>query len=239
MEADDITLLRGDCLKLLADLPDGSVDALVTDPPFGIGFKYGSTREVAADPESYWKWLEPIFDEATRCVRPGGLIAIWQAALNFRYFWNWFGDSIHIYAACKNFVQLRKTPINYGFDPVVMFYKDCEDGLSALCPRKPRRSIDFFVSNTAAIISDTSRPEKGHPCPRPLDVVEAIVSNFSRTDATILDPFMGSGTTGVACVNTGRKFIGIELDSGYFKIAEKRIAAAQAARAELLIPANV
>lgn len=227
----DTRLHCGDCLDFLRTLPDGSVDAVVTDPPYGIGFKYDAGREVANTPETYWRWLRPIYSEALRCVRPGGFVAVWQAALNFRHFWDWFGDDIRIYAACKNFVQLRKTPINYGFDPVVMRYMPG----TPLRPAKPSRSVDFFVANTAGIISDTSRPEKGHPCPRPLDAVTQVVANFTVPEGTVLDPFTGSGTTGVACVNTGRNFIGCEIDPGYFTIAERRIAQAKAARAELLI----
>ena len=77
--------------------------------------------------------------------------------------------------------------------------------------------------------------ERGHPCPRPIEHANEIISNFVCDDATILDPFMGSGTTGVACVNLNRKFIGIEIDPGYFEIAKKRIVAALNSKAELLI----
>jgi DNA modification methylase len=219
-----VTLLHGDCLDLLPTLPDASVDALVTDPPFGIGFEYNGGREVAATPAAYWAWFRPMYEAALRCVKPGGLVAVWQAQLNFRYFWEWFGPDIHIYCAAKNFVQLRKTAINYGYDPVVMFYKP---GAPPLRPAKPPRSIDFFVANTAAVVSDTTRIEKAHPCPRPLDAVREIVRNFTPLGATVLDSFMGSGTTGVACLETDRTFIGIEQDADYYRIACERIAAAQ------------
>jgi DNA modification methylase len=67
----------------------------------------------------------------------------------------------------------------------------------------------------------------GHPCPKPLKFVKWLIKKGSKEGDTILDPFMGSGTTGVACVQTGRNFIGCEIDPGYFKIAEKRIHDAQ------------
>ena len=66
-----------------------------------------------------------------------------------------------------------------------------------------------------------------HPCPRPLGQVQHIIEQWVRPGAIVLDPFMGSGTTGVACVKTGRNFIGIEIDPDYYAIAEKRIAEAQ------------
>ena len=223
------TLHHGDCLDFLKTLPSGSVDAVVTDPPYGIGFVYGEEREIASDPQAYGAFLLPVINECRRIAKPGAFFGVWQAALNARHFWTWFGDDIHIYASAKNFVQLRKTPINYGYDPVVMWYQPG----SPRRPEKPRRSIDFHVANTAAIVSDTTRIEKGHPCPRPLDTVAEVVANFTLEGGTILDPFMGSGTTGVACMQTGRKFIGCEIDAGYVEIARKRIEAAVPLTAEV------
>lgn len=211
-------LWLGDCLEILSKFPSNCFDALVTDPPFGIGFLYGKKKEENSTPQKYWNWLKPRYQEALRCVKPGGFIAVFQAAPYFRYYWDWFGDEIHIYASCKNFVQIRKTPINYSFDPVVMFYKK---GGSPLIPKNPKRSVDFYVSNTA--IFDKERPEKQHPCPRPLSVMKEIVDNFTKEGGIILDPFMGSGTTGVAALLVGRKFVGVEKDGTYFKIAKERI----------------
>jgi len=77
----------------------------------------------------------------------------------------------------------------------------------------------------------TTKPIRGanknHDCEKPVDLITDLLKASSITADTILDPFMGSGTTGVACVQTGRNFIGIEIDEGYFKIAEKRIKDAQ------------
>lgn len=219
-----VQMYCGDCLDVLPTLDADSVDAVVTDPPYGIGFEYTSGKDVTTTPAAYGEWVKRWYPEVIRIVRPGGLIAIWQAQLYFRHFWDWFGDDIRIYCAAKNFVQLRKTPINYGYDPVVMRYKS---GASPLCPVKQHRSVDYFVANTAAVVSDMTRIEKAHPCPRPLDQTAEIVRNFTLPGGTVLDPFMGSGTTGVACVQEDRSFIGIEREQTYYAIAERRIATAQ------------
>lgn len=225
----DWRLIEGDCLDVLRDMPDASVDALITDPPFGIGFQYGDQREDTNDPRSYWDWLRPRYEEAVRCVHPGGLVAVWQAQLYFRHFWDWFGDDIHIYCAGKNFVQLRKVPINYGYDPIVMFYKV---GALPLCPTKGQggsfRNVDFFVANTAAAVCDPRRLERAHPCPRPLDQAREIVRNFTQPGSRVLDPFVGSGTTGVAALQEGRSFVGIEREAEYVAIARARLEAASA-----------
>jgi len=213
-------IICGDCLAEMAKMEPNSVDAIVTDPPYGIGFLYGGGKEIADNPDDYWAWLSPRHEEMMRILRPGGFFAMWQTQLNFKHFWEWFGDDIHIYAGCKNFVQLRKTPINYGYDPVVMKYKA---GADPLRPTKPPRSLDYFVANTAGIISDKNRPEKKHPCPRPLDAVVQIVRNFVVPNGLILDPFMGSGTTLIAAGQEGFRAVGIEVSEEYCEIARKRI----------------
>jgi DNA modification methylase len=219
-----IMLKQGDCLELMQELPDESVDAVITDPPFGIGFKY-KDKEQNNNPSDYWKWFSPRYKEMNRVLKKGGFIAIWQTALYFRYYWKWFGNDIHIYAGCKNFIQLRKTPINYGYDPIILKYKK---GVEPLHPNDPARSIDFFVANTAVFVTEANSLADRHPCPRPIDQTLELIKNFSI--GTVFDPFMGSGTTGVACVQLNRNFIGYEISPDYFKIAEKRIREAETQR---------
>jgi len=214
-----IILYHEDCIDILKTIPNEYADAIVSDPPFGIGFMY-EKKENTNNPNEYRKFLLPIYTEMMRILKPGGFFALWQSAVYFKYYWDWYGDNIHIYAACKNFVQLRKkTPINYAFDPVIMKYKEG----NPLRPIKPKRNVDFFVSNVAVLLHKPNRPERQHPCPRPLDVVTEIINNFVVENGTVIDPFIGSGTTAIACINTNRKCIGIEKDIKYFKIAYDRI----------------
>lgn len=213
-----ITLYCENCLDTLKTIPNEYVDAVVSDPPFGIGFIY-EKKEDTNNPKEYRDFFLPFYNEMMRILKPGGFLALWQPALYFKYYWDWYGNDIHIYAACKNFVQLRKTPINYAFDPVIMKYKEGKP----LKPLKPKRNVDFFVSNTAALVSKPNRPERQHPCPRPLDVVTEIINNFVIENGFVIDPFLGSGTTAIACLNTNRKCIGIEKELKYFKIAYDRL----------------
>lgn len=212
-------LIHGNCFEEIDNFEDESFDALVTDPPFGIGFGKYKNSDVAKDFNEYQVWIRKFIKRVLPKVKSGGLICIWQANLYNKYFNDIFGDyDYRVFAACKNFVQIRKIPINYGYDPVILWYKD---GNNPLRPEKPKRNLDFFISNTAALVSKPDRIERGHPCPRPLDVVQYIIENF--TVGHVFDPFMGSGTTGVACKNLDRDFTGIELEKEYFEIAEKRI----------------
>ena len=210
-----VTLYHGDCREVLPHLEMS--DCLITDPPFGIGFEYENGKELHNNSDDYYGWLCELLQLAETKLNAGAFMAVWQAQLYFKHFWQVFGDDIHIYCAAKNFVQLRKTAINYGYDPVVMKYK-CGEHLK---PIKPKRNLDFFVSNTAAIVSNTKRIEKAHPCPRPLDVVLEIMKNFSI--GTVLDPFAGSGTTLLAARQLNRKAIGIELEEKYCEVIANRM----------------
>jgi len=212
-------LFLGDCLDYMKTMPDKSVDAIITDPPFGIGFKYHK-KEENNNPKDYWKWFNPIYKQIQKKVKDGGFIAIWQTNKYFPYFWKWFGNDIRIYASCKNFVQLRKTAINYGFDPIILKYKK---GLELLKPINPKRNIDWFVCNTAKFVTEKDSLTRQHPCPRPIDQVCELIDNFVIEDGLVFDPFMGSGTTGVASLKLQRKFVGCEINKDYFEIAKKRI----------------
>jgi len=209
----DATLYLGDCLEILPTL--GKVDAVVTDPPYGIGFKYESHND---DPDGYGEWLQEIIYTAEGKCTPGSPIFIFQAMLQVRNFSKWFDRNWRIYAAAKNFVQMRPTAMQYSFDPVVVWWVDGEKPWS-----KGTANRDFFVANTAPVVATPNNPEKGHPCPRPLDQMHLIIGQWCKPECVVLDPFMGSGTTGVACAKLGRKFIGIEIEPKYFDIACERI----------------
>lgn len=213
-------VVQGDAAAVLPTLSDGSVDAVITDPPYGIGYDYHGEREVASDAAAYWAWFAPIYAQMMRCLKPGGFMAIWQTQLYMRHFWDWYGDDIHIYCAAKNFVQLRPTPINHAYDPVVMLYKA---GGDPLCSRKPPRNVDFYVADTASLVSNPQRPEKAHPTPKPVALMREIVRNFTYASALVLDPFAGSGSTGKACICEDRRFIGIEIRERYVDLATSRM----------------
>ena len=117
---------------------------------------------------------------------------------------------------------MRPTAIQYSCDPVVVWWADGESKPYSL----GTNSRDVVHVNTAPVVSNINNLEKRHPCPRSLDAVAHVVEQWVKPDAVVIDPFMGSGTTGVACVNLGRKFIGIEKEPEYFDIACQRIQSA-------------
>ncbi len=98
-------IIHGDSLDILNNIPDNSVDAIVTDPPYGIGFGYLKGKEQACTAEEYWTWFSSFYSLMLSKGKPGAFVAIWQAQMYFEHFWTWFGRNIHIYCAAKNFVN--------------------------------------------------------------------------------------------------------------------------------------
>ncbi len=213
----DCRLINADCMEALETL--GKVDAVVTDPPYGVGFKYLSHND---SPEAYEggysKWLWNILEKAENIAADGAPIFVWQASLHVREFANRFPRNWRLFCAGKNFVQMRPTAMQFAYDPVVVWWKGGAKPWAA-----GTASRDFHIANTAPVIATPDNIERGHPCPRPLDQVKHIVEQWVTPIGVVLDPFMGSGTTGVACVKLGRKFIGIEIEPKYFEIACRRI----------------
>lgn len=209
---DGITLYHGDCRDILPEMPDASVDLVLTDPPYGIGFSgYESHDDVATD---YAGVLLPAVAEAERLMVPGALAFFWQAMLHTHKWHDWFPNGYRIFAAAKNFVQYRPTPVQWSWDPVI-FWQKGENTRKGIAGQR-----DFHLGNTNRWVA---RESNGHPCPRPLDTVEYIIGIASAAGQLVLDPFAGSGTTLVAAQQLGRRAIGIEIEERYCEIAAKRL----------------
>ena len=210
-----VTLHLGDCLEYMKTLPDGCVDAVVTDPPYGISGARGHINRERGKgnysgafedtPEYIRDVIVPIIK---LCIEKCGCVVLTPGNKNF---------------------SLYPQPDSFG-----CFYQPASVGLQVFgnCDAQP---IFYYGKNATkrnmgkpCSYQLTERPaDTGHPCTKPLKAWTRLVGNVTLPGMTILDPFMGSGTTGVACVQTGRNFIGCEIDPGYFEIAKRRIEQAQ------------
>lgn len=207
-----VNLHLGDCMDFLKTLPDGSVDAVFADPPYNVGLKYASYTDKKS-PEEYLDWCARWFRECRRIsksvviVTPGMVsVPMWLSDIErTHYLIAWTKQN----NCSRNYIG--KTSGFQTWEPILVY------GKAKRCIL--RDSVDVPIS----MQKDTGN----HPCPKPLKLLRWITENFTETGDTILDPFMGSGTTGVACVQTGRNFIGCEIDPGYFEIAKRRIEQAQ------------
>ena len=170
-------------------------------------------------------------DEKAKCEKSGIDIDCYvPRTSNFHYFAN--GSSFNLPTE-KNYNKLQAT----GFFPKPLavlreeYNSYQREYINARAEYNNQRYIHNLAPNHKNIWKSTGRNNgKQHPTQKPLDLMERIVKTSSKEDGVILDPFMGSGSTGVACINTGRDFIGIELDEGYFDIAQSRITTAKAQR---------
>jgi len=195
----NIRLYCGDCLEILPTLEAGSVDAVVTDPPYGLDFR-------GAEWDSFIpKWLP----EAKRVA---SVVAFTTAPTT-----QWDYPRPDWVCCWYREASNSRSTLRGGFNhwsPVLVY-------------GRPKFPVD---SKKLHAIQHSYPRGFPHPSPKPVALMEWLCSCCVEDVSTILDPFMGSGTTGVACVKTGRKFIGIELDKGYFDIAVKRIEKAIAER---------
>ncbi len=240
-----IQLMQGDCLERMKEIPDGSVDMILCDLP------YGTTA---------CKWdtvipFEPLWAQYKRMIKPNGAIVLFGSQpftsavgasnlgmLKYGLYWRKTRATGHLNA--------KKMPMKDIEDCLVFYTSQCTynpQGLIRL-GKKQRNSASHIargissaptsvvtggISNIEYVQEFTNYPRQvlgfasegatQHPTQKPVDLCEYLIRTYTNEGETVLDNCMGSGTTGVACLNTRRKFIGIELDEGYFEIAKKRI----------------
>lgn len=199
-----IDLRCGDCLELMRELPAGSVDAVVTDPPYGIAdvWKGGSghgwgVASLATPKRNEWDSEAPCNEVFERIQQIAKTVVIWGG--------NYFPLPIS-----RGWLVWNKPERGFTLSEAEMAWTNVS---------MPVRVFDYRRSD----------PDRQHPTQKPLALMKWCLDVAKIPQgATVLDPFMGSGTTGVACVQTGRNFIGFEKDPGYYEIACKRIREAQA-----------
>jgi site-specific DNA-methyltransferase (adenine-specific)/modification methylase len=201
----DATLYLGDCLEILPTL--GEVDAVVTDPPYGIGEakKNNATRGRLAVAKDYGKssWDDRPVNEVLPMISK-----IREQVI--------FGGNYYPLPPTSCWLVWDKENGKSDF-------ADCELAWTNI---KGAVRLKRFMWN--GMLRAKGEPRGDHPTQKPVTVMEWCIQQCKQNPQTILDPFMGSGTTGVACANLGRKFIGIEIEEKYFDIACERIAAAYA-----------
>ncbi len=191
----DCTLYQGDCLEIIPTLD--KVDAVVTDPPYGLGDwnNRGSNSGGPFDSDFTQEWDKGISEEHITAMR---------GVSKHQIFWggNYFLD----------FLPRTKQMFVWNKNIRNMHFNDCE---LAWCSgwREASRVFDFHPSGM----------KKEHPTQKPLPLMQWCLDKLPKDASTVLDPFMGSGTTGVACAKNGKRFIGIEREAKYFDIACRRI----------------
>lgn len=215
-----VLLYNDNCIDFLSknNIPQNSI--IVTDPPFNIGYHYNEYRD-RMEADSYYEMLSSLLDIAP-CVfihYPEALYELSaRSGVSPTRVVSWVYNSntakqhrdIAFYGVKPNFNQVRQPYKNPNDKRIQQRIAEGKTGC---------KLYDWWNINQ---VKNVSKDKTAHPCQMPLEVMKNIVGILPR-DSTIIDPFMGSGTTGVACVEAGLDFIGIEMDSKYFEIAKNRL----------------
>ena len=202
-----IKLYKGDCLEVMKDIPDKSIDVIITDPPYGI---LGGSKTIGGS--KLYKANEYNCDWDNERISKEILNEIFRISKNQIIFgYNYISDLLPI---TNSLIVWDKKEKNDWFDN----FSDGEIIWTSY--KKPLRIYRFLWMGA---IRKGKRTKRVHPTQKPIELMEWIIKNYTNENDTILDCFMGSGSTGVACKHTNRRFIGIELDDNYFEIAKKRI----------------
>ena len=231
-------LWQGDCLELMKDIPDKSINMILCDLP------YGTTD---------CKWdtvipFEPLWEQYKRIIKDNGAICLFGSEpfstllrysnlKMYKYDWIWnkkkggnpLLSKIQPIKITENISVFGKNKVNYY---PIMMERDKTVNRGKNTGKKSETITNAWVENKTYthlypknIIEFSNASQKGklHPTQKPVALLEYLIKTYTKKGDVVLDNCMGSGSTGVACINTNRNFIGIELDEGYFNTAKKRI----------------
>ncbi len=249
-----IDLRQGDCLELMKQIPEGSVDMILCDLPYGTtDCKWDSVIS-----------FEPLWEQYKRIIKGNGAIVLFGSepfatklrfcALDiYKYDWIWYKTKPTGFTHAKNkplkdyeniMVFSKGTTVHASQSKNRMTYNpqgltECEivhsnkNKFGTINGIRPSHKESYTQKQTGyprMVMHGYKVEGKAvHSTQKPVAMLEYLVKTYTNPGDLVLDNCMGSGSTGVACVNTGRRFIGMELDERYFAISEKRIAEAQAA----------
>ncbi len=225
-------LMQGDCLELMKDIQDKSIDMILCDLPYGTT----ACKRDSVIP------FEPLWEQYERIIKNNGAIVLFSSQpftsklissniTNYKYTWYWIKN------IKGNYLNAKRQPLRQ-LEEINVFYKHnyYPQGLkkynkigkrgSGAKTTLTNYSNRWFQENTgypSNVLYYDLDIDKYHPTQKPVALCEYLIKTYTNEGETVLDNCMGSGTTGVACKNLNRNFIGIELDEGYFKIAKERI----------------
>ena len=239
-----IKLYKGDCLEVMKTIEDKSIDAIITDPPYGTtACKWDSVIP-----------FDKMWEQLNRIIKPNGAIVLFGAEpfsstlrmsniKNYKYDWVWDKKR------CTGFLNAKKQPLRNAENISIFYQKQPTynpqpykkntrgnmgdrkhkqyDGYGKFDKIENDNSNEFGYPRTIIteipVINNLSKDKSGcHPTQKPIALMEYLIKTYTNENETVLDFTMGSGTTMVACDNLNRNGIGIEMDDNYYKIAEQR-----------------
>jgi len=245
----EVKLLHGDCLELMQDIPDGSIDMILCDLPYGTtACKWDSVIPI----EPLWKQYKRVLKDngaiVLTAIEPFASMLRANDLKGYKHEWIWNKE------IAGNFIQAKNHPLRVH-ENVLVFSNGKVNYYPIMTDADPKnvrplgvkkQKTDFMGKVSAgefkaaknynskkrypktiltynARAKECNNVNRVHPTQKPVALFEYLIKTYTNEGETVLDNCMGSGSTGVACVNTNRNFIGIELDDKYFEIAKERI----------------
>ena len=216
-----------DCLQGMKELPDNSVDLILTDPPFNVGINYGDTTNDDMTDEQYRDWFFARVAEMSRVLKEGRPLIIFSGDKKMHPILDAVGQVPGI--IFHHFLKWHKPTCQRALSGFVLFYR------TELACLYTKGKSDLSILNRKRLYSDTltfenvseGEEDEGelvdHPCRRPVMLYKQIIDGFTQEGDIVLDPFVGSGTTMFACGMSNRKGIGFEINPAYRETIEKRM----------------
>ena len=232
------TLIHDDCLHALKSLDDSSVDLVLTDPPYNLGlFMKNRDAGIARMRDNYFgaagwdnleysqwaKCMDSMFEEAARLLKAGGAMIVFMAVIKVETIVELAQKHGFYYKTTGTWHKLNPMPRNMNLH----FINSTESWIYFIYGGKTGtfnnngKALHDFIETS--ITSKNERSWGKHPTQKPVALMEYFVKTLSNSGGVVLDPFMGSGSTGVASMNLNRRFIGIEVDDTYYEIACNRM----------------
>lgn len=228
------TIICGDCMEIMKEIPDESIDLVFTDPPYNISqknkifrdYRSGKNGDITMD---FGEWdynfeIEPFLTESKRVLRNDGSVIVWTSEQLFGKYRDWFVENMY---PKQLLVWVKTNPLPQF--RLIGYRQATELMLWALKNKNTKNNPNFLFQNQremtnvfyAPIVGGKERTD--HPTQKPLSITEKIIRTHCREGGVVLDPFLGSGTVAVACKKLGRHYIGIEINPEYYKIANERV----------------
>jgi len=240
---EQLWLMYGDCLERMKKIPDNKVDMILCDLPYGTtSCKWDSVIP-----------FEPLWEQYNRISKPNTIIALFGQEPfssfmrmsnidNYKYDWVWdkvkpgafaiakyrpLGQHELISIFCRGKANYKPIMVKRGIVKKSKIYAS-SDSASVKYNDGVERQYSELYPKTILTYSNASQKDKVHPTQKPIPLAEYLIKTYTDEGEIVLDNTFGSCTTGVACINTGRKFIGIEMDENYYNIGKERVLAQKA-----------
>lgn len=232
-------LKNGDCLNIMNEIENKSIDMILADLPYGTtSCKWDSVID-----------LEKLWEHYNRIIKDNGVIVLFSAQpfttslinsnmKHYKYSWYWLKNNVTGFAFAKYQPMRRVEDINVFYKKHGIYNPQGLKKVENMKKRKrnaPKRETIYkentlqneytpqFTNYPKNVLQFNKEVKCVHPTQKPVELLEYLIKTYTNEEMIVLDNCMGSGSTGVACGNTGRRFIGIEKDNNYFKIAQRRI----------------